>query len=161
MIVETIQLSANKRLLFNQNNYLKSYKVIKVVFLCRGWPEGSLFNSYYTKVWGRVLLLSQDCSTLPLICALQCWVLSKEVSSTIFKIFGMTQPRIEPRSPGPLANTLHNRSMSLAFKVSNRSRDRPEGSFSVATTLRCGGVGCSSFPRIASVYPWYVPYNEC
>ena len=32
---------------------------------------------------------------------LDCWVLSKEVSSTIFKVFGMTQPGIEPRSPGP------------------------------------------------------------
>ena len=29
-----------------------------------------------------------------------------EVSSTIFKVFGMTRPGIEPRSPGPLANTL-------------------------------------------------------
>ena len=33
-------------------------------------------------------------------------VLSKEVSSTIFKVFGMTWPVIEPRSPGPLANIL-------------------------------------------------------
>ena len=33
-------------------------------------------------------------------------VLSKEVSSTIFKVFGITRPWIEPRSPGPLANTL-------------------------------------------------------
>ena len=28
------------------------------------------------------------------------------VSSSIFKVFGMTRPGIEPRSPGPLANTL-------------------------------------------------------
>ena len=28
------------------------------------------------------------------------------VSSTIFKVFGMTRPGIEPRSPGPLPNTL-------------------------------------------------------
>ena len=27
-------------------------------------------------------------------------------SSTIFWVFGMTRPGIEPRSPGPLANTL-------------------------------------------------------
>ena len=33
-------------------------------------------------------------------------MLSKVVSSTIFKVFGMTRPGIEPRSPGPLANTL-------------------------------------------------------
>ena len=29
-------------------------------------------------------------------------MLSKEVSSTIFKVFGMMRPGIEPRSPGPL-----------------------------------------------------------
>ena len=31
-------------------------------------------------------------------------MLSKEVSSTVLKVFGMTQPGIEPRSPEPLAN---------------------------------------------------------
>ena len=41
-----------------------------------------------------------------------CWVLSKKVSSTIFGVFGMTRPGIEPRSPGSLANTLPSRSMS-------------------------------------------------
>ena len=40
-----------------------------------------------------------------LICTLYCWVFSKEVSSTIFKVFGMTWPGTEPKSPGPLANT--------------------------------------------------------
>ena len=39
-------------------------------------------------------------------------VLSKESSSTIFWVFGMTQPGIEPRSPGPLANTLTTMPMS-------------------------------------------------
>ena len=33
-------------------------------------------------------------------------MLSKVLSSSIFKVFGMTRPGIEPRSPGPLANTL-------------------------------------------------------
>ena len=33
-------------------------------------------------------------------------MLSKEASSTIFWVFGMTWPGIEPRSPGSLANTL-------------------------------------------------------
>ena len=83
-------------------------KVCKVGDLCRGRPEGSLFNSDYNEV----IPLSLDCSTLPLICTLYCWVLSKEVSSTIFKVFGMTQPGIEPRSPGPLANTLPTRPMN-------------------------------------------------
>ena len=33
--------------------------------------------------------------------------------------------------------------------------------FSIATTLRCRG-GCYSFPRIAPLYSWYVPYiAEC
>ena len=39
-------------------------------------------------------------------------MLSKEVSSTIFWVFGMTRPGIEPRSPGPLANILTTRPMS-------------------------------------------------
>ena len=34
------------------------------------------------------------------------WVLNKVLSSTIFWVFGMTRPGIEPRSPGPLTNTL-------------------------------------------------------
>ena len=35
-----------------------------------------------------------------------------EVSSTIFKVFIMTRPGIEPRSPGPLAHTLPTRPMN-------------------------------------------------
>ena len=65
----------------------------------RGYPEGSLFNSYYTEVLGRALLLSLDCSTWPLIRTLYC----KEVSSTILKVFGMTRLGIEPWSTGLLA----------------------------------------------------------
>ena len=56
------------------------------------------------RFWGT-LFFSMDCSTLRLIFTLYCWVLSKEVSSTVFKVIGMTQPGIELRSPGPLANT--------------------------------------------------------
>ena len=39
-------------------------------------------------------------------------MLSKDASSTIFWVFGMTRPGIEPRSPGPMANTLAARPMS-------------------------------------------------
>ena len=39
---------------------------------------------------------------------------AEEVSSTIFKVFGMTQPGIEPKSPRPLVNTLPARPMSGA-----------------------------------------------
>ena len=42
-------------------------------------------------------------------------MLSKEASSTIFWVFGMTRPGIEPRSPEPLANTLTARPMSVFF----------------------------------------------
>ena len=45
-------------------------QVSKVGNLSRGWPEGSLLNSSYTKVYGRALLLSLDCFTLPLILTL-------------------------------------------------------------------------------------------
>ena len=63
------------------------YKSSKVGELNRGWFEGSLFNSYFTGVKGRALLLSLDCSTLPLIRTLYCWVLSKEAFSSIFSLW--------------------------------------------------------------------------
>ena len=81
-------------------------KVSKFGHQSRGRPEGSIFYCYYSEVLGRALLLSLDCSTLPSIHILYRRVISKEVSSTIFKVFGMTRPGIEPKSPGPLANTL-------------------------------------------------------
>ena len=33
-------------------------------------------------------------------------MLSKEASTTIFWVFGMTRPKIDPRSPGPWVNSL-------------------------------------------------------
>ena len=65
--------------------------ILKVSDRSRGRSESSLF-----KVYGRALLLFLDCSTLPLILTLYFWVLSKEVSSTIFKVFGRTRTEIEP-----------------------------------------------------------------
>ena len=44
-------------------------------------------------------------------------LLSKAESSTIFWIFEMTLPVIEPRSSGPLANTQLIRSMSRLYKM--------------------------------------------
>ena len=58
-------------------------------------PEGSLFNSYY-RYRKRCYFFPLDCSILPLIRTLKCWVLSKEVSSTIFWIFGITRLGIDP-----------------------------------------------------------------
>ena len=103
-LLTDLHISASAVILKNANN--KVSKLSKVGDRSRGRPEGSFFNSFYTEVLGRALLLSLDCSTLPSIRTLYCWVLSKEVSSTIFKVFGMTWPGIEHRSPGPLVNNL-------------------------------------------------------
>ena len=97
--------------MFDFRFYFKS----KVGDLRQGWPLDSFFDSYYTKLLRRDLHLSLDCSTLPLIGALLCWVLSKEPSSNIFRVFGKTRPGIEPRSPGPIANTLTITLMSSTF----------------------------------------------
>ena len=43
-------------------------------------------------------------------------MLSKAASSTIFWVFSMTQPGIEPQSPGPLANTLLIRPMVRSYR---------------------------------------------
>ena len=46
-------------------------------------------------------------------------------------------------------------------KVGDRSRGRPEGSFSIATTPRCRDGGYS-FPWFAPLYSWSIPYKaEC
>ena len=75
---------------------------------CRGWSEGSLFNSYYTLMWRRALHHSRDCSTWPLI--LYPMILSPKHGriENYFWVFGMIRPRIEPRSPGQLVTTLLN-----------------------------------------------------
>ena len=65
----------------------------------------------------KAQLLSLDCSTLHLIRTLYSWVLSKEVSSTIFKVLGMMWPGIESRSPWPLANTLPTTPMSRSTYI--------------------------------------------
>ena len=80
---------------------------------CWGWPKGSIFNSYHNEVYGRALLLSRDCSTLPSIRTFYCWVLNKEVSIIMFKVFGMMRTGIEPKSTEPLANTLPTRLMKI------------------------------------------------
>ena len=79
---------------------------VKLATVIKADPSGSLFNSYYTDVLGRALLLSLDCSTLRLIHTLEWWVISKEASSTIFWVIVMIRVGIEPRSPCPLVNTL-------------------------------------------------------
>ena len=56
-------------LLLSSQRQLKSVSKLSKVCDCSwGWLEGSLFNSYNSKVQGRALLLSLDFSNLPLIC---------------------------------------------------------------------------------------------
>ena len=69
----------------SNNTFIYIYVVVVVGNGSQGQPEGSLFNSYYIELYGRVLLLSLERSTLPLIRTLYRWVLSKEISSTILK----------------------------------------------------------------------------
>ena len=69
--------------------------IYKVGGRSRGRHEGFLFNNYYTEGSGRALLLSLDCSTLLLFHTWCCRVLSKEKSSIIFWVFGMSWPEIE------------------------------------------------------------------
>ena len=53
-------------------------------------------------------------------------MLNKKVSNTIFWVLGITQPGIEPSSPGPLANTLTNMLMSglMSRVLANGLEDR-------------------------------------
>ena len=130
-------------------------------------PEGSLFNSYNTKAQRRALLLSLDWSTLPLIRTLYCRVLSKEVSSTIFKVFGMTWPRIEPWCPGPLANTLPTIGlMSRVFTNGLGDRDSIPGRVIPktqkmlldATLLRTQHYKVRIKGKVDQLWEWSTPY---
>ena len=94
---------------------LQLHVKVKLATIVEGNQKAPFSIAITQKVKGRALLLSLDCSTLPLICTLYCWVLSKEVSSTIFIVFGMMQTGIETRSPRPLANTLRTCSIIHIF----------------------------------------------
>ena len=66
---------------------------------------------------------------------------------------GMTQPGIEHRSTNEANEPL--------LKFATLVEDDQKAPFSIATTLRCE-EGRYSFPWIAPLYPWYVPYiAEC
>ena len=70
----------------------------------------------------------------------------------VFKVFGMTQPGIEPRSPGPLANTPPTRPISRFKWLANLVEGDQKAPLSLATKPRCRG-GRYSFPWIAPLYP--------
>ena len=71
-----------------------------------GWPEGSLLKSYNTRCKAECYSFLWVVPLYPWYILYKFWVLSKEVSSTIFWVFGMTWPGIEAQSLRPLANTL-------------------------------------------------------
>ena len=73
-------------------SYIKCKKV-NLLTIVEGHPKAPFSIATTSRCMGRALLLSLDCSTLPLICTL-CWVLSKFASSNIFWVFGMTRPGI-------------------------------------------------------------------
>ena len=94
---------------FKLNRYCLSSvisKSSKVGDLSPGWPKGSLFDSYYTKVYGGatpfpgLIYFTLD----PYLIMLS--VNQGGIKYDFLLVFGMTRPGIEPRSPGPLANTL-------------------------------------------------------
>ena len=82
--LDVSRISLHRRVVIQRNNlcvddniytciYIYIYTYIsKVGDLSQGCPKGSLFNSYYTGVYGRVLLHSQNCSSLPSILTLSC-----------------------------------------------------------------------------------------
>ena len=59
--------------------------IYKLADLTQGWPEGSIFNSYYNEVLERALLISLDCSTSPWSISYKCWMFTQEASSAIFE----------------------------------------------------------------------------
>ena len=77
------------------------HKISKVGDHSRGQPEGSFFNSYYTKELERALLLSLDDSTLLLM--MQGGIKYHYLNLWYDSTWNWTPVS---RSPGPLANTL-------------------------------------------------------
>ena len=122
--------------------YTHIYILSKFGDCSRRQPEGSHFNSYYTKVYEKALLL--DCSTLPLI---RTCVLSVKQRGIEYHFLSLWYDSTWDwtRSPGPLANTLpmsrfiyiyivslkqafslyHNHSMRLDTRDSSKSNLNP------------------------------------
>ena len=73
----------------------------------RSWerPENSFSIAATPRCWGGRYSFPWIAPLYPWYVP-SIWVLSKEVSSTILKVFGMTRPGIEPRSPRQLSNSL-------------------------------------------------------
>ena len=116
-------------------------KNLKASDLSQGWSEGSFFNSYYTEVYGRALLHFLDCSTLLLILNFNL-VLSTAASSTIFWVSGMTRLGIEPRSPGPLMNTVLIKPQGRFTKVYRKKKSIKESKSSLSFVILKKSLRC-------------------
>ena len=72
-------------------------------------------------------------------------MLSKAASSTIFWVFGMTRPRIEPWSPGSLANTLLIRPMTRLKIMSLPANPAHNCIFKICILLQSKRKGNNTF----------------
>ena len=70
-----------------------------LMILVSWWPEGSFFNSYYMKVWGRALRYPLDFSIIPLIIIFSCRLLSNAASSTTFESLVWVDLGLNPGLP--------------------------------------------------------------
>ena len=92
--------------------------ISKIGDLSRGWPEGSFSIATAPRCRGGRY-------SIPWIATLYSWSLpynAEAASNTIFWVFGMIRPGIEPRSPGPLANTLLIKLMRMKFRFYNSNK---------------------------------------
>ena len=79
-------------------------------------------------------------------------MLSKEVSSNIFKAFGMTRPGIEPRSPRPLAMVVLDYGRQLTYskqKIENNIIKKKERLIS-AVSDRIGNIKTNRIKDVQS-----------
>ena len=78
-------------------------------------------------------------------------MLSKAVSSTIFKIFGMTRPRIEARSPGPLdehsTNEANEPVLDYNFLLKNKNLHFKTASFCIFYISNWGSIPDLVIPK--------------
>ena len=74
-------------------------------------------------------------------------MLNKEVSSTIFKVFSMTQPGIEPWSPGPLPNRVE-----LFGKGNNGSTREMQSTSNELSTSVSDSVKCKQKKVTVAIY---------
>ena len=109
-----------RKIVIQINNVIYIYsKVVKLAILAEGNQKAPFSIATTLRCRVKALLFFLDCSTLPLIRTLYYRVLSKDVSSTILNVFGMTSPGIEPMFPGPLANTLPIRNLRYVIYYDN------------------------------------------